>query len=243
MINSYKKAIVVADGEKYDLDKVDGIYHKDTIVIFCDGAYNYHHKTITPNIVIGDMDSINIDDRSIFIEADISYDLSLVFAKNLNSVIDKSNLDLIYDNIKSGKISFIYSDNQSTSDLTKAMLFCEQIGIKDVDIIGINGKREDHFLGNFSLMFQYAEVFNINAISKWGIFTSIRKRTSFKSYENQKVSIFSLSGKVTAEGLKYELPDRLNYLHQGTLNESLGHEFSVNPYDEVALVYRVTNTR
>ncbi|NQX80866.1 MAG: thiamine diphosphokinase [Flavobacteriaceae bacterium] len=238
MTNNYNKAIIVADGERYkSIENIDFSDQK-TIVIFCDGAYNTYIN-IKPNIVIGDMDSIKLEDESCFINTNISYDLNLVFAKNIDNIVTQSDLTSIYDNIKQGGTSFLYSEDQNTNDLTKAMLFCAQIGIKKIDIIGVNGKREDHFLANFSMMFQYAQLFSINAISNWGSFISIKEKTNFDSFAGQNVSVFTLEAEITTKGLKYPLDKKkINFLHQGTLNQSLVKEFSIDPHGEVALVYR-----
>ena len=47
----------------------------------------------------------------------------------------------------------IYPDqDQETNDLTKAVSWCRKMGYPDIAIVGATGKREDHTIGNISLL-------------------------------------------------------------------------------------------
>jgi thiamine pyrophosphokinase len=71
-----------------------------------------------------------------------------------------------------------------------------------------------------------------------GAFTVAR----FQSFQGQQVSIFSLTPetRISSLGLQYPLDDRkLTSWWQGTLNESLGDQFSLSIDSGILLVYRL----
>ena len=77
----------------------------------------------------------------------------------------------------------LYPNNdQETNDLTKSVQFCVDKGIKDITIVGGTGKREDHTLGNISLLAEYVHIANVVMATNWGIFTPINTTTQFKSF-------------------------------------------------------------
>ena len=125
----------------------------------------------------------------------------------------------------------LYPDpDQYTNDLTKAVNFCISRGIKDIIIIGATGKREDHTLGNISLLAEYRLRVSVIMITDYGRFTPIHNETTFASRAGQQVSIFCIDSKpITLTGLKYPLENvLLTNWWEGTLNESLGQEFTVS---------------
>ena len=130
---------------------------------------------------------------------------------------------------------------QETNDLTKAVTHIirqtRQEGIPDGDLritlLGATGLREDHTLGNISLLGHYAEAYPdiaFRMISDHGIFHPMRGLMRFDSFPGQQVSLFSLTpdSPVTVEGLRYPIDGRpLRQWWEGTLNEALGDSFSV----------------
>ena len=53
--------------------------------------------------------------------------------------------------------------DQETNDLTKAVNYVKTLGFREVLILGATGRREDHTLGNISLLAQYVtELFPIS---------------------------------------------------------------------------------
>ena len=134
------------------------------------------------------------------------------------------------------------SDDQETNDLTKSVLFCAGKGMKEIVIVGGTGKREDHTLGNISLLAEYMERVEVTMVTNYGIFTPIHTPTTFESFRGQQVSLFCIDRKeVTTRNLKYPLHQRvLTNWWQGTLNESLGDTFSVETSGRV-IVFQVYN--
>jgi thiamine pyrophosphokinase len=120
---------------------------------------------------------------------------------------------------------------QDTNDLTKAAIYARESGYKSVLIIGATGKREDHTLGNISLLARYAAWFdNVEMISDYGRFTPLRKSAILTSTAGQQVSIFVPDNhtRITTKGLKWDVTDRVfSSWWQGTLNEASGEEFCI----------------
>jgi thiamine pyrophosphokinase len=123
------------------------------------------------------------------------------------------------------------SSEQETNDLTKAVNFCLQHGADDVTLIGATGKRDDHSLGNISLLAAYAErLRRVEMLTDYGRFTPLLSSDTLKSHAGQQVSIFCLTAgtRIVSEGLKYPLQDvEFDSWWKGTLNEASGDAFSL----------------
>ncbi|MDR1201241.1 MAG: thiamine diphosphokinase [Tannerellaceae bacterium] len=123
------------------------------------------------------------------------------------------------------------SEDQETNDLTKAVHHACAIGEKEVLIVGATGIREDHTLGNISLLADYAPLFNrVEILTDYGLFTPLRQTTTLKSVPGQQISLFALypEGKITTENLRWPITNRiLTSWWQGTLNEALGDSFTI----------------
>ena len=117
------------------------------------------------------------------------------------------------------------------ADLTKSVRFAHTQGYREVLILGATGLREDHTLGNISLLMDYAHLFKrVEMLSDYGLFTPILETTTFASYPGQQISIFVLypEGEISTEGLRWPIRRRkLTSWWQGTLNEALGDQFTV----------------
>ena len=55
-------------------------------------------------------------------------------------------------------------EEQEDNDLTKATLHCGSLGFKRILYVGATGKREDHTLGNISLMMRYFKEFDLEPV-------------------------------------------------------------------------------
>lgn len=121
-------------------------------------------------------------------------------------------------------------EEQEYNDLTKATQFAISQGFRSIAYIGCTGLREDHTLGNISLMGFYLQKFNIQPTmyTDHGTFTPACGTQAFPSFPRQQVSIFRVTGSVlTSEQLRW---DSYPYtqLWQGTLNESLNDQFTLH---------------
>jgi thiamine pyrophosphokinase len=141
------------------------------------------------------------------------------------------DLDSLSDELVTRFADRIHLDeSQDTNDLTKAVTWCSENGYKDIVIVGATGKREDHTLGNVSLLADYIKEVNAIMVSDTGIFRPLLKSTAISSFTGQQVSIFSIDPgtEVTSHGLRYPLTrSKITNWWFATLNEALGDSFSL----------------
>ena len=153
------------------------------------------------------------------------------------------DLDSISDEIRADFASILHHKaDQETNDLTKAVQFCIQHEWKEITILGATGKREDHTLGNLSLLTDYAEQANVQLLADYGVFTpQLERICSYESYKNQQVSIFGFSPTTlfSSKNLVYHLDKRtLTPWWQGTLNEASSESFQIEMDNGKALIFR-----
>lgn len=118
--------------------------------------------------------------------------------------------------------------DQETNDQTKAVRYLQSKGIRNICILGATGKREDHTIGNISLLMDYMdEGLQVQMVTDCGIFTPCRNTQVFSCHPGEQVSIFNFGAKgLQGEGLLYPLSDFNNWW-QGTLNETTGTQFHI----------------
>ncbi len=134
-------------------------------------------------------------------------------------------------------------EDQEINDLTKSVRFAHAQGYQEILILGATGLREDHTLGNISLLIDYAPLFKrVEMLSDYGLFTPILKTTTLSCYPGQQISIFVLypEGEISTEGLRWPIRQRkLTSWWQGTLNEALGDRFTITLSPECrVIIYR-----
>lgn len=131
-------------------------------------------------------------------------------------------------------------EDQEINDLTKAVRFAHSAGYQKVLILGATGLREDHTLGNISLLVEYAPLFQqVEMISDYGRFIPLLHTSTLKCVAGQQISIFSMypCGEITSEGLRWPITRRqLTAWWQGSLNEALGTEFTLHLADDARLI-------
>ena len=132
---------------------------------------------------------------------------------------------------------------QESNDLSKAFRYCREQGYKNIVILGATGKREDHTLGNLSLLSIYAgSVPEIKIVTDYGYFTVAKQPGVFESFPGMQVSIVPLNGVavVSSSGLKYAMDKlELKLWYQATLNEALADKFTLDfPENCELLLYR-----
>ncbi|MCL2651938.1 MAG: thiamine diphosphokinase [Candidatus Azobacteroides sp.] len=175
-------------------------------IVCCDGAaQNLLNAGLSPDYIIGDMDSVSEEIKNRFA-----------------SII-------------------LHLSEQETNDLTKAVNFCMENNWTEITILGATGKREDHTLGNLSLLTDYAEKANVQLLTDDGVFTPLLKSDALESYHGEQISIFSLETDTvfTFHNLLYPVHDRkLTSWWQGTLNEAVGNCFTISIDRGKALVFR-----
>ena len=120
-------------------------------------------------------------------------------------------------------------DEQDDNDLTKATRHCMALGMKRMAYIGATGKREDHTLGNISLMERYFREFHLQPVmlTDHGMFIPALGDSTFPTFARQQVSVFNFSCQyIHSEGLKWQSYNYQSWW-QGTLNEATGDSITL----------------
>jgi len=145
-------------------------------------------------------------------------------ANGLKPGIIIGDLDSVSPELRERYRSILVQDSdQETNDLTKAVKWCVTQGIREVVILGATGIREDHTLGNISLLADYSSKIDAVMLTDTGSFRVYDQSVTIASHPGQQVSLFSIdpSLKVTSTGLKYPLNNlTLHSWWRGTLNEA-----------------------
>lgn len=163
-------------------------------VVCCDGgADQYIAEGYTPDVIVGDGDSLSAENRAKY-------------------------ADLIH-----------YIPDQETNDQTKAVKYLLERGFNRISIVGATGKREDHTIGNISLLIEYMRMgAEVRIYTDYGVFIPCSGKQNFKSHKGQQISIFNFSAKkLSSSGLEYPIYTFTSWW-QGTLNCSLGEEFTIS---------------
>ena len=118
--------------------------------------------------------------------------------------------------------------NQDTNDQTKAVKYLAAKGIRRIVILGATGRREDHTIGNISLLVDYLEEgIEARIYTDYGVFIPVCGSRAFTCAAGTQVSIFNFGATgLYAEGLRYPIRD-FDRWWQGTLNETTSREFTI----------------
>lgn len=203
MINEHyiPEAVILANGEYPSHELPLKLLKEAEFVVCCDGAANeYISRGHTPDIIIGDGDSLSPENK-------------IRFSGIVHHIAD-----------------------QETNDQTKAVRFLQEKGFRRIAILGAAGKREDHTLGNISLLIDYMRSgMEVRTFTDYGVFMPIEGTQTFASHPGQQISIINFGAKgLKGEGLVYPLSDFTNWW-QGTLNEATADHFSIHCEGEYLL--------
>lgn len=126
---------------------------------------------------------------------------------------------------------------QETNDQTKAVTYLLGKGIHHIDIVAATGKREDHTLGNISLLIEYMRNgATVRMYTDYGVFIPCRETQSFSCQPGQQVSIFNFTARhLKGIGLAYPLRDFTSWW-QGTLNECIASTFTIEAEGEYLIM-------
>lgn len=122
---------------------------------------------------------------------------------------------------------------QEDNDMTKAFHFALGLNPSRITILGATGAREDHTLGNISLLLDYAAEAPcpVEMLTDYGRFAVIRDSATMNATPGQEISIFCFdsSVRITAEGLQYPTDKVVfDFLWKGTLNVALSDRFTLH---------------
>ncbi|MBE6287171.1 MAG: thiamine diphosphokinase [Mediterranea massiliensis] len=120
-------------------------------------------------------------------------------------------------------------DDQETNDQTKAIGHLRQLGKRSIAIVGATGKREDHTIGNISLLMEYMRMgLKVRMFTDHGMFIPCSNTCQFDCRPGQQVSIFNFTARnFRSEGLRYPIYDFTTWW-QGTLNCTIADTFSID---------------
>ena len=117
--------------------------------------------------------------------------------------------------------------------------YCLSKGMRRIVYLGATGLREDHTLGNISLMARYQQEFGVEPLlaTDYGWLVVAEGERRFESFPGQQVSIFNLDCQsLASEGLRWQSYPYTQWW-QGTLNEATGDTFLLRG-DGRYMVYR-----
>ena len=138
-------------------------------------------------------------------------------------------------------------DEQEDNDLTKAFYSAMEFSPSCIHILGATGLREDHTLGNISLLARYAGEIaeradktptpsgtccTIDLVSDYGVFLAASGEHMFACRPGQEVSIFAFDNtlRISASGLQYPTDGVVfDSLWKATLNVAAGNSFTLSP--------------
>lgn len=138
--------------------------------------------------------------------------------------------DSLSDEAKSKYAGIIrINPDQETNDQTKAIEYLASKGIKDIAIVAATGRREDHTLGNISLLIEYLRMgLNVRIYTDYGVMIACSGNQSFRCPKGTAVSIFGFCTEgMTSKGLAYPIRDFTSWW-QGTLNKTTSNQFSIH---------------
>jgi len=127
---------------------------------------------------------------------------------------------------------------QDDNDQTKATRHCVGHGFRRMAYLGATGKREDHTLGNISLMAQYVVDFGIEPVmlTDHGVFMASTCHIELPTTAGQQVSVFNIGSRhIQSSGLRWPCRAFTNWW-QGTLNEAMADRVAIDS-DGSVIVY------
>ena len=142
--------------------------------------------------------------------------------------------DSLCDEYRERYASLIHHNpDQETNDQTKAVQHLHALGMKRIAIVGATGKREDHTIGNISLLMEYMRMgIEVRSYTDYGVFIPCVGTRTFPGQPGQQVSIFNFTGKgLQSAGLAYPIYDFTTWW-QGTLNRTTGDTFTIKAEGE-----------
>ena len=178
-------AVILANGDYPTAPVPLEILSSAPFVVCCDGGANsYIEQGHTPDVIIGDGDSLRPE-----------------YAHKFAHIVTKVS-------------------EQESNDQTKAINYLIAQGKRRIAIVGATGKREDHTIGNISLLIEYARNgVHVRTYTDYGVFIPCNGSTTLQTEAGQQMSIFSIGATIErAEGLLYPIYNFTNWW-QGTLNE------------------------
>lgn len=185
----------------------------NTVVIICDGRFP---KAEYPRYLIRNADFIICCDGAM--QKFIRNSETIFGQKRLPDVV-VGDMDSLSPSLRRKHSDIIVQiDEQEHNDQTKAFKWAlENLqGVEQIYILGATGEREDHTIGNISLLMEYARTFdlegmgiNVEMISDHATIFAATDTFEMDCGEGRKISIFSPDNslRIKSEGLEWPTDD------------------------------------
>lgn len=135
----------------------------------------------------------------------------------------------------------MFVDDQNTTDLEKALLYCLGKKVQSVAVVGGLGTRIDHATGSLGCLKKYASRCAITLYDSVGILTSVNKIIRVSVRRGQQISLIPLTRctGVTTTSLKYPLTNETLQLgvREGISNEATSGHVTVRVKHGTLLLY------
>ena len=131
---------------------------------------------------------------------------------------------------------------QETNDLAKAFReVVSRYGADGIAILGADGLREDHFLGNVFRLLEFSQLApDCRLVTNAGTFSVVVDESTMRCCPGEAVSVFAPTAgtRVESTGLAWPLGGvDLTALWSGTLNRAIGNSFTLSTSSPI-IVYR-----
>ena len=164
-------------------------------------------QQITPDVVIGDFDSLSEEGKEFLETPDgIKKDSEIPYGGMTNWKVQKESGE------EKKEVEIIrLRPEKDDSDTQSAMNYAIQTGAKEITILGVTGKRVDHLMANFGLLvLAQKQGVSVTLVDRYNHMKIVPSGTVLGKSEQfgKYVSFFPFGGDVTGltlEGFKYPL--------------------------------------
>lgn len=189
-------ALLVCNGEPPDSTLAQRLAKDADLIIAADGGANVARKLgITPDVIIGDLDSITAATKRFFSAG-----------KRLKPLQGSSGLHVPRPKGR-GYTRFVKVSRQDNTDLEKALDHLIEQKIQRATIIAATGKRLDHTLGNLSVIWNYTKKINLIFVGDDWTAIPVGREQRLAAKKGTTVSLlpFGVCSGITLRGLQYPL--------------------------------------
>lgn len=185
----------------------------NTVVILCDGQFP---KTEYPRYLIRTADFVICCDGAL---QKFLRNSPAIFGQQRRPDLVIGDLDTLPASLRRKHSDIIvHETEQEHNDQTKAFRWAMKNlqGISQIYILGATGQREDHTIGNISLLMEYARMYDLEAmdihvemVSDHSTIFAVTDTFEMDCGEGRKVSIFSPDNRlrIKSEGLEWPLDE------------------------------------
>jgi thiamine pyrophosphokinase len=208
-----KTALIICNGEPPSRALARKLAAQVDLIVAADGGADVARRFgIRPHVIIGDLDSITAATKRFFTpltehkglkplrvgsEGDILSPRPLAFAS-----LRRSRKGRGYSHTQIIQVS-----RQDNTDLEKALNYLLAMKVKRVSIIGATGNRIDFTLGNFSVIWNYANKMEISLVGDGWRAMPVKSGRKIVAKPGSTISLipFGVCSGITLTGLRYPL--------------------------------------